>query len=93
MIVTSKTDFSLRRQYVIRDENIGEPEPTRRSTARAGEGRRDERGHETTDCTCPADTYHPGKCKHREAVEENREVLTGATPDVREADGNTSPTA
>lgn len=32
-------------------------------------------------CTCPADTYHPGKGKHREAVEENADVLYNADPD------------
>ena len=49
----------------------------------------DDRGHATTSCTCPADTYHSGKCKHREAVEEDREVLAAAAPDVRTADGDT----
>ena len=48
----------------------------------------DDRGHATTSCTCPPDTYYSGKCKHREAVEENREVLAAAAPDVREADGD-----
>lgn len=23
----------------------------------------------TTECACPSDTYHSGKCKHRKAVE------------------------
>ena len=48
----------------------------------------DDRGYATTSCTCPADTYQPGKCKHREAVEENREVLAAAAPNVRDADGD-----
>ena len=49
----------------------------------------DDRGHATTDCTCPADTYYPGKCKHREAAEENHEVLAAAASDVRMADSDT----
>ena len=45
----------------------------------------DDRGHATTSCTCPADTYQQGKCKHRDVVEEDREVLAAAAPDVRTA--------
>ena len=45
----------------------------------------DDRGHATTSCTCPADIYQPGKCKHRDAVEENREALAAAAPDVQES--------
>lgn len=49
----------------------------------------DDRGHATTGCTCPAEKYNPGPCKHREAVEETPAVLAAAAPDVREAAGDT----
>ena len=49
----------------------------------------DARGHEATDCTCPAAEYRPGKCKHQRAVENNAAVMAAAAPDVREADGDT----
>ena len=33
-------------------------------------------------CTCPADEYHPGACKHRDAVEASAPVLAAAAPEV-----------
>lgn len=41
-------------------------------------------GGETTECTCPADEYQPGKCKHRLAVEHTPPVLEAATADDSE---------
>lgn len=35
-------------------------------------------GTETTSCTCPSDTYHSGKCKHRQAVENDPNSLRPA---------------
>ena len=40
----------------------------------------DESG-ETSACSCPADEYHPGKCKHRQAVESEPAVLLAALAD------------
>ena len=34
---------------------------------------------ETTACSCPADEYHPGACKHRQAVESQPAVVLAAT--------------
>jgi hypothetical protein len=34
---------------------------------------------ETTGCSCPSDTYHPGECKHRVAVESQPAVLRAAS--------------
>ena len=31
---------------------------------------------ETTECTCPADEYRSGRCKHRAAVESNDALLS-----------------
>jgi len=39
---------------------------------------------ETSACSCPADEYQPGPCKHRQAVESEACVLLAATAD-REA--------
>ena len=42
-------------------------------------------------CTCPADEYQPGRCKHRVAVEQTAAVLAAATPAVEiAADGGRS---
>ena len=49
----------------------------------------DDCGHETIGCTCPADKYHPGRCKHRHAVEAEKAVMAAAASDVRMADGDT----
>ena len=35
-------------------------------------------------CTCPADEYQPGRCKHRHAVEANSAVLAAASARVEE---------
>jgi hypothetical protein len=43
---------------------------------------------ETTDCTCPADEFNAGRCKHRVAVEANDALLSAgnAEPEaIREA--------
>jgi hypothetical protein len=34
---------------------------------------------ETTACSCPADEYRPGPCKHRQAVEATECVLMAAS--------------
>jgi hypothetical protein len=36
------------------------------------------------ECTCPADGYQPGRCKHRHAVEANPAVLAAASAGVEE---------
>ena len=36
------------------------------------------------ECTCPADEYQPGRCKHRHAVEANEVVLAAASAGVEE---------
>ena len=36
---------------------------------------------ETEYCTCPADEYQPGECKHRQAVESNEPVMLAANAD------------
>lgn len=36
-------------------------------------------GNETVECTCPADEYQPGPCKHRLAVEARPIVLSSAS--------------
>lgn len=41
-----------------------------------------------TGCTCPDDSYRPGRCKHRDAVESVAAVLAAASPEV---DGDTCP--
>ena len=38
----------------------------------------------TVECTCPADEYQPGQCKHRHAVEANEAVLAAASAGVEE---------
>jgi len=38
----------------------------------------------TIECTCPADEYQPGWCKHRHAVEANEAVLVAASAGVEE---------
>jgi hypothetical protein len=38
----------------------------------------DESG-ETSACSCPADEYYPGRCKHRAAIESEPAVLLAAT--------------
>ena len=38
---------------------------------------------ETTACSCPADEYQPGRCKHRRAVESEPCVLMAATSEAR----------
>jgi hypothetical protein len=38
---------------------------------------------ETTACTCPADEYHPGECKHRQAVENTEAVVLAASEERR----------
>jgi len=43
----------------------------------------DESG-ETSACSCPADEYQPGPCKHRLAVESERAVLMAATSEIRQ---------
>lgn len=47
-------------------------------------------GGETTGCSCPADEYQPGPCKHRLAIANQPAVLEAASAsndDVREARG------
>jgi hypothetical protein len=34
---------------------------------------------EAVSCSCPADEYHPGKCKHRLAVEDETAVMQAAS--------------
>jgi hypothetical protein len=34
---------------------------------------------ETVACSCPADEYHPGECKHRQAVENTECVVLAAS--------------
>ncbi len=36
----------------------------------------------TVRCSCPADEYHDGPCKHRQAVESVRAVVLAASADV-----------
>ena len=36
---------------------------------------------ETAACSCPADEYQPGPCKHRQAVENTEAVVLAATTD------------
>ena len=38
---------------------------------------------ETTECTCPADEYQPGACKHRQAVENTEAVVLAASEERR----------
>ena len=43
---------------------------------------------ETVDCTCPADEYRSGRCKHRVAVESNDALLSAGSAEpeaIREA--------
>jgi len=39
---------------------------------------------EAVQCSCPADEYHPGACKHRQAVEANPAVLLAAASEARQ---------
>ena len=41
-------------------------------------------GGAAIECTCPADEYQPGRCKHRHAVEANEVVLAAASAGVEE---------
>lgn len=36
-----------------------------------------------TSCTCPSDEHHPGRCKHRIAVENQPAVLAAANTEER----------
>jgi hypothetical protein len=37
---------------------------------------------EAVDCTCPADEYRSGPCKHRVAIEGNEALLSAGSADV-----------
>ena len=39
---------------------------------------------EAVQCSCPADEYHPGACKHRQAVEATPAVLLAAASEARQ---------
>lgn len=48
---------------------------------------------EAASCTCPADEYQEGPCKHRVAVSQTPAVLVAATPEVATDGGSTTTTA
>ena len=70
--------FSVPSEGIAVVENRRHDEPTTYAVNVAQTG-------ETSACSCPADEYHPGPCKHRRAVESTPAVMLAASAEAPEA--------